>query len=116
MNFLPYANLLEQVFVVLSGLVYLLPLQKREPIEVVFYPGTHHGGRPHGWTSGGLAAEWFNKLFACGLRFGRYVFCRLLLCLHKKECGFLCCDLVPCDFAVFYEFMACSLSVVSFSQ
>ena len=34
MNFLPYANLLEQIFVVLSGLVYLLPLQKREPIEL----------------------------------------------------------------------------------
>ncbi len=26
MNFLPYANLLEQVFVVLSGLVYLFTL------------------------------------------------------------------------------------------
>lgn len=44
MNFLPYANLLEQVFVVLSGLVYLLPLQKREPIEVRFLSGLIMGG------------------------------------------------------------------------
>lgn len=39
MNFLPYANLLEQIFVVLSGLVYLLPLQKREPIELRLLSG-----------------------------------------------------------------------------
>lgn len=44
MNFLPYANLLEQIFVVLSGLVYLLPLQKREPIEVRFLSGLIMGG------------------------------------------------------------------------
>ena len=44
MNFLPCANLLEQVFVVLSGLVYLLPLQKREPIEVRFLSGLIMGG------------------------------------------------------------------------
>ena len=44
MNFLPYANLLEQVFVILSGLVYLLPLQKREPIEVRLLSGLIMGG------------------------------------------------------------------------
>ena len=44
MNFLPYANLLEQIFVVLSGLVYLLPLQKREPIEVRLLSGMIMGG------------------------------------------------------------------------
>ena len=44
MNFLPYANLLEQIFVVLSGLVYLLPLQKREPIELRLLSGLIMGG------------------------------------------------------------------------
>ncbi len=34
MEFLSYANLLEQFFVAFSGLVYLLPLQKREPMEL----------------------------------------------------------------------------------
>lgn len=44
MNFLPYANLLEQVFVALSGLVYLLPLQKREPVETRLLSGLIVGG------------------------------------------------------------------------
>ena len=44
MNFLPYANLLEQIFVVLSGLVYLLPLQKRETIELRLLSGLIMGG------------------------------------------------------------------------
>ena len=54
MNFLPYANLLEQVFVVLSGLVYLLPLQKREPIEVRFLSGLIMG-----------APSWLDQRWSC---------------------------------------------------
>lgn len=44
MEFLSYANLLEQFLVVFSGLVYLLPLQKREPMEVRMLAGLSLGG------------------------------------------------------------------------